>query len=95
MCVDSGRRWELGSLLRVSPTQVATSASYDRRVVNYYLVETTRGPTWDDKKPRREQAGWDAHTTFMDGLVEDHFIVLGGKVGELDGDRVFLESGRR
>ena len=26
----------------------------------------------------REQAGWDEHARFMDGLVEDGFILLGG-----------------
>ncbi len=77
-------------MLRVPPTQVVTSAAYDRRVANYYLVETTRGPTWDDGQPRREQAGWDAHAAFMDGLVEDDFIVVGGPVGELDGDQALL-----
>ena len=32
----------------------------------------------------REQDGWDEHAAFMDGLVEDGFIVLGGP---LEGDR--------
>jgi hypothetical protein len=32
-------------------------------------------------RPRREQDGWDAHAAFMDELVEDGFIVLGGPVG--------------
>jgi uncharacterized protein YciI len=32
----------------------------------------------------REQDGWDEHAAFMDGLVEDGFILLGGP---LQGDR--------
>ena len=32
----------------------------------------------------REQDGWDEHAAFMDGLVDDGFIVLGGP---LEGDR--------
>ena len=32
----------------------------------------------------REQEGWDEHAAFMDGLVEDRFILLGGP---LEGDR--------
>jgi len=35
----------------------------------------------------REQEGWDEHARFMDGLVEDGFIVLGGP---LDGERQTL-----
>ena len=59
-------------------------------MADYYLVETARGPAWDDDLPRREQLGWDAHAAFMDGLVEDRFVVLGGPVGDLDGDRALL-----
>jgi uncharacterized protein YciI len=35
----------------------------------------------------REQAGWDDHATFMDGLVEEGFILL---AGPLEGDRETL-----
>ena len=59
-------------------------------MADYYLVETARGPARDDDVPRREQLGWDAHAAFMDGLVEDRFVVLGGPVGDLDGDRALL-----
>jgi uncharacterized protein YciI len=30
----------------------------------------------------REQAGWDDHAAFMDGLVAEGFILLGGPLGE-------------
>lgn len=35
----------------------------------------------------REQDGWDEHARFMDALVEDGFILLGGP---LEGDRDVL-----
>jgi uncharacterized protein YciI len=35
----------------------------------------------------RQQDGWDDHARFMDSLVEDGFIVLGGPLG---GDREVL-----
>jgi uncharacterized protein YciI len=35
----------------------------------------------------RQQDGWDEHARFMDGLVEDGFIVLGGP---LEGERETL-----
>jgi uncharacterized protein YciI len=34
----------------------------------------------------REQDGWDEHAEFMDGLVDDGFVILGGPLG--DGPRV-------
>ncbi|MFN2468279.1 MAG: YciI family protein [Gaiellaceae bacterium] len=53
-----------------------------------YLVERARGRGWDHSRPRREQAGWDQHAAFMDGLAEEGFVVLGGPVG--DGENVLL-----
>jgi uncharacterized protein YciI len=44
----------------------------------HFLVESAKGPTWDHTRLRREQAGWDEHAAFMDALVDDGFIVLGG-----------------
>lgn len=43
------------------------------------------GPNWDDSRPIREQRAWDQHAAFMDGLVDDGFIILGGPLG--DGQR--------
>jgi uncharacterized protein YciI len=56
----------------------------------YYLVEQARGPAWDHSRPRREQAGWDAHAAFMDALVEEGVVVLGGPIREGDGDNSLL-----
>jgi hypothetical protein len=35
----------------------------------------------------REQDAWDEHATFMDGLVDDGFVLLGGPLGA---DRALL-----
>lgn len=64
--------------------------AYDAWVADYWLVETARGPGWVPGRSRREQSGWDAHAAFMDRLVEDGLVVLGGPVGDLDGDEAFL-----
>jgi uncharacterized protein YciI len=50
-----------------------------------FAVMTVHGPRWDPARPIREQDGWAAHAAFMDGLVEDGLIILGGPVG--DGER--------
>ncbi len=48
------------------------------------------GPAWDRSRPRRQQAGWDAHAAFVDGLAAAGLIVLGGPVGEPDYGPVLL-----
>jgi hypothetical protein len=55
-------------------------------VADYFLVERRRGPAWNRSRGSREQKGWDAHAVFMDALADEGFIVLGGPVGEGNGD---------
>jgi uncharacterized protein YciI len=52
-----------------------------------YAVRRRRDGPWDWSRDMREQAQWDEHARFMDGLVETGFIVLGGP---LEGDREVL-----
>jgi uncharacterized protein YciI len=59
-------------------------------MADYYLVEQARGPAWDHSRRRREQAGWDEHAAFMDALTEEGVIVLGGPIGEGDGENTLL-----
>ena len=59
-------------------------------MADYYLVERAQGPAWDHSRGRREQVGWDQHAAFMDALAEEGFVVLGGPVGEGDGENVLL-----
>lgn len=47
-----------------------------------FAVTIIRGPSWDGSRGIREQRAWDAHAAFMDGLVEQGFILLGGPVGD-------------
>jgi uncharacterized protein YciI len=56
--------------------------------VAYYVVLRRSGPQWDPSRPLEEQAGWPAHAAFMDGLVDNGFVVLGGPLA--DGQRVVL-----
>jgi uncharacterized protein YciI len=58
---------------------------------DYFLVERGKGPLWDRSRARREQDGWVEHAAFMDALVDEGFIVLGGPIGEGDeGDNTLL-----
>lgn len=59
-------------------------------MADYYLVERGKGRAWDHSRGRREQAGWDEHAAFMDQLADEGFVVLGGPIGDADGDNVLL-----
>jgi uncharacterized protein YciI len=51
--------------------------------VPMFLVVLHRsGPEWDPSRPLEEQSGWDEHAAFMDALVEEGFIVLGGPLAD-------------
>ena len=48
----------------------------------FHVVLLRSGSQWDASSPLEEQSGWDAHASFMDGLVEAGFIVLGGPLAD-------------
>jgi len=43
-----------------------------------FAVIRSRGPAWDDSLPIDDQVEWAAHAAFMEGLVDDEFVALGG-----------------
>lgn len=54
----------------------------------HFAVYREHGPAWDASRPRSEQERWAEHAAFMNGLVEEGFVLLGGPLG--DGPRVLL-----
>ena len=48
----------------------------------FFVVLRRRGPEWDPARPLEGQSGWDEHAEFMDGLVRDGFLVLGGPLAD-------------
>ena len=54
----------------------------------FFVVLRRTGPQWERSKPLEQQSDWDAHALFMDGLVDDGFVVLGGPLA--DEERVVL-----
>jgi uncharacterized protein YciI len=54
----------------------------------YFAVTRERGSAWDGSRPMPEQEQWAAHAAFMNALVDDGFVVLGGPLG--DGSRTLL-----
>jgi len=45
-----------------------------------FLVRVVRGGPWDWSKDMRDQDLWTEHAQFMNGLVDDGLILLGGPV---------------
>lgn len=48
----------------------------------FHVVLRQSGPEWLPGRPLEEQTGWTEHAAYMDALVEDGFIVLGGPVSD-------------
>ena len=43
-----------------------------------FAVIRTRGPAFEPSRPLEAQADWAAHAAFMNGLVRDGSVILGG-----------------
>jgi uncharacterized protein YciI len=54
----------------------------------FFTLTMVHGPSWDGTRQIREQRAWDEHAAFMDGLVDNGFVILGGPIG--DGEQVLL-----
>ena len=50
--------------------------------MGFFVVVRRVGPEWDAERPLEEQKGWDEHAAFMDALVDDGFVVLGGPLAD-------------
>jgi uncharacterized protein YciI len=63
----------------------------------FFLCTLVHGPAWDDTRGIREQDGWSEHAAFMDTLVADGLIVVGGPVGpgDITAHLVEAEDSRR
>jgi uncharacterized protein YciI len=48
----------------------------------FHVVVLRSGPQWDPSRPLEQQSQWDEHAAFMDSLVDDGFIVLGGPLAD-------------
>ncbi|MGC9665159.1 hypothetical protein ACNTMW_01225 [Planosporangium sp. 12N6] len=49
-----------------------------------FLVHLSHtGPHWDIARPMEEQSGWLAHASYMDMLVDEGIVVLGGPLDDM------------
>jgi uncharacterized protein YciI len=52
---------------------------------NTFVVISSVGPNRDRSKGTREQPFWDEHVVFIDRLVDEKFILMGGPLVGRDG----------
>lgn len=48
----------------------------------FLVILRRSGPDYDLSKPLEEQLGWEDHAAFMDQLVDDGVILLGGPLSD-------------
>jgi uncharacterized protein YciI len=60
--------------------------------MSYFVVTRERGAGWDWSRALTKQRLWDEHAEFMDALVEDGLILLGGPVGERGSPLLIVEA---
>jgi uncharacterized protein YciI len=58
--------------------------------VALFALTEVSGPAWDPALSMREQLGWPEHAAFMDALVEEGFLFLGGPIGDGTSHRILL-----
>ena len=55
---------------------------------NTFVTISSAGPNRDPSKGTREQPFWDEHAAFIDRLVDEGFILMGGPLVDEDGCRM-------
>jgi uncharacterized protein YciI len=59
---------------------------------NTFVTISSAGPTRDPSKGTREQALWDEHAAFIDQLVADGFILMGGPFVDEGGSMLIVNA---
>lgn len=59
---------------------------------NTFVILSTAGPHRDFSRDTREQPFWDEHAAFIDRLVVDGFILLGGPLVEEGGALLIVKA---
>ena len=59
---------------------------------NVFLAISSAGPSRDFSKGTREQAFWDEHAQFIDQLVDDGFILMGGPLVDEGGSLLIFNA---
>jgi hypothetical protein len=58
-----------------------------------FALTMSHGRGWDATRGIREQQAWDEHASFMEGLVDDGFVILGGPLDDGQHALLMVEAG--
>jgi uncharacterized protein YciI len=72
---------QISAMMEMRGGGMSVGGSTVRGMANF-AVRLVHGPNWDAGCPIRGQDGWEDHAAFMDGLVEEGFIIVGGPLGD-------------
>jgi uncharacterized protein YciI len=59
---------------------------------NTFIAISSAGPDRDQSKGTREQPFWDEHARFIDQLVDDGFILMGGPLVDDGGSLLIVNA---
>jgi uncharacterized protein YciI len=59
---------------------------------NTFITISSAGPNRDPSKGTREQPFWDEHAAFIDQLVDDRFIFMGGPLVDEGGSLLIVNA---
>jgi uncharacterized protein YciI len=59
---------------------------------NTFVTISSAGPNRDPSKPTREQTLWDEHAAFIDQLVAEGFILMGGPLIDEGGAMLIVNA---
>jgi uncharacterized protein len=59
---------------------------------NTFIAISSAGPNRDQSKGTREQPFWDEHAAFIDQLVEEDFILMGGPLVDEGGSLLIVNA---
>jgi uncharacterized protein YciI len=59
---------------------------------NTFVVISSAGPSHDHSKGTREQPLWDEHAAFIDQLVAEGFILMGGPFPDEGGSMLIVNA---
>jgi len=59
---------------------------------NTFIAISSAGPNRDQSKGTREQPFWDEHAAFIDQLVDEGFILMGGPLADEGGALLIVNA---
>ncbi|HEY5992769.1 MAG TPA: YciI family protein [Candidatus Udaeobacter sp.] len=59
---------------------------------NTFIAISSAGPNRDQSKGTREQPFWDEHAAFIDQLVDEGFILMGGPLVDEGGSLLIVNA---